>query len=184
MAVDPPYPSFPASDHGFTLPEVLADFARCAALDGAHVEVDAPTVEALRKELPRENRTAAQRAQYVAMLFAGPFRALNAALSQRGGDTAWSLFQTLAPDGTTRARWYRLSAAEARAFEAAGALSVAATTRAMLLRLPAVVTFYVLLWQAWKHQTTNLYAASAAALVVYLLLRWRLPLKPRVTHGP
>lgn len=178
---EPPSPCevFPGADATASYNALREDFTRCARLDDVSDAVPPTTDELLRRELARSDRDAHQREQFVAMVFGKVFEPINHELTRRGVDLAWTRFHTLTDDDKLRARWYRMSAAEARAFEAAGALPASKFTRNLTLRSAAAAIFYLALWRAWTHPTPVLYGAAAAALAVYALLRWKLPIRPR-----
>lgn len=174
-----PYPAFPSRDGARTADDALDEFARFMALDAVDVAVPPALAERLRRAMSDGAQTAAQRAQSAVATLRPCFVEANRALAARGVDATWTWLNTAtgARNGVTW-RWYRVTAAERAESERAGALSAEAFARNLAARTGAAVVFYALLAAAWARGSVPLYAAAFAAFATYLVMRWRLPLRP------
>lgn len=174
------YPTFPTAAATLTAAGAVEDFTRFMALDELTVEVPSTVVSDLERRLGGAQVTAAQRVQMIVAAMRPCFEEANRALAARGVEARWAWLYT-----ATRARndvtwrWYKLTPAEQAASEREGALTFATFSRNLAVRTSAAVVFYVLLAAGWARPSTFLYAAAGASFAVYLLLRWRLPIRPK-----
>ncbi len=175
-----PYTRFPSPEASLTAEGAVEDFARLMSLDELMCPVSPEVVARLDRALNAPAATAEQRAQTVVAVMRPCFEEANRALERRGaeGRWVWLYTPTRARNGVTW-RWYRVSTAEREASEREGALSAASFARNLKLRTSAAVVFYALLAAGWARPSTFLHTAAGAAFVVYLLARWRLPLRPK-----
>ena len=157
----------------------LEDFTRCAAEDDARPELPESFPATLRAELSNTRRDVFLSDRIAVTLFVPHFNKLNKQLEARNIAARWTLFHLAGPGDAVIYRWRRVAPEQVRAFEANGELSVHTALRHVLIRFPAAALFYLLLWRSYSAGSPALYAATAAALALYLVLRWRLPLKPR-----
>ncbi len=175
-----PYTPFPSPEASLTAAGAVEDFARSMSLDALTCPVSPEVVARLDKALSAPTATAEQRAQMLVAVMRPCFEEANRALEGRGAERRWVWLYTptRARNGVTW-RWYRVTPAERAESEREGALSAAAFGRNLKLRTSAAVVFYALLAAGWARPSTFLHAAAGAAFVVYLLARWRLPLRPK-----
>lgn len=175
-----PYPAFPSPEATLTADGALEDFARAMARDALPVEVAPAVAERVRRALADPAQPAERRAQAAVATLRPCFVEANGALAARGVDATWTwLYTATGARNGVAWRWYRVTAAERAACERAGALTAESFARNLAARTSAAVVFYALLAAAWARGSTPLYAAAFAAFASYLLLRWRLPLRPR-----
>jgi hypothetical protein len=175
-----PYPAFPSPEATLTADGALDDFARAMALDALPIAAPGDVAAHLRRAMADGAQPGERRAQAAAAALRPCFVEANRALAARGVDATWTWFYTAtgARNGVAW-RWYRVTAAERAASERAGALTAEAFARNLAARTSAAVVFYALLAAAWARGSTPVYAAAFAAFATYLVLRWRLPLRPR-----